>query len=119
MDKHDYGGAYDINPEEYWTKDDLMELKAAVEEIWDKKKEKISIEEIYLREDNSLDIVYTDKHENEWQLQAHIILDPEKAGTCKAMCKMYAKTVADTISSELKTFEAELEAEREEEYMDL
>lgn len=110
----DFGGAYDIDPAQYWTKDDLMELKDAIEEI----NPDLPITEIYLREDDSLDITYEDRHGNEWHLEKHIIIDHEKAGTCRAMCKMYAPIAADTMAKELKAFEAELEAEQEEEWMD-
>ena len=50
----DYGGAYDVNPEEYWTKDDLMALKDAIEE----ENSAFKIKAIYLAEGDVLDIEY-------------------------------------------------------------
>lgn len=101
-----YGGAFDIDPEEYWTREDLNELQAAIED-----RTGISIREIYLREDESLDIVFDDGNDNELSLKAHIVLDPDKAGTCEEMLKVYEPLVSKAIQEELQEWLDQLEME--------
>lgn len=101
-----YGGAFDIDPEEYWTRDDLNELQAAIEE-----KTGLEIKEIYVRKDESLDIVFDDGNENELSLKAHIVLDPDKAGTCEEMVRKYAPIVSKAMQEELQEWLDQLEME--------
>ena len=117
MKEHDYGGAYDIDPKEYYSKDDLMELKAAIEEKLNGRMQgTYEITEIYLGENETLDIIYTDSHDDEWRMQEEIQLNPKLAGTARALCEVYADKVARTIINEHRAFVKELDDERDYEW---
>ena len=117
MKEHDYGGAFDIDPKEYYSKDDLMELKAAIEEKLNGRMQgTYEIAEIYLGENETLDITYTDSNKDEWHLCEEIQLDPKLAGTAKELCEVYANKVARTIINEHRAFVKELDDERDREW---
>ncbi len=119
MKKKDYGGAFDIDPEMYWTRDDLNELQQAVEEYVqkDKPREYFKIKELYLDVDNRVDLTYLDIHDNEYQLWANIVLNPNKAGTTTKMVEKYAPEIHKAITEELLSIQNELDEEEYEEYM--
>lgn len=111
--KVDYGGAFDIDPQEYWTRDDLNELVQAIEE----KEPEFSIREIYLAENDTFDVEFLDKNGNEYQLQEQIRIDRRKADTPQKLCEVYAPILTDAIQKEIDEVEAELRAEQEEDWM--
>lgn len=96
--KNNYGGAYDINPYDYWSRDDLISLKEAIEDT----KPEFKITAIYLKEGDSFDIEYTDKYNNEWSLESDIKIDLRRADTPAALKKVYAPIIIDTINSEIE-----------------
>lgn len=108
----DYGGAYDIDPEMYWTKDDVLALMDAINEL----SEDITVTSLYITRSNIIEMEYTDSHENEYELQEVIKIDLRKAGTCKELCDKYASVLCNAAEKELHEIEAELEAERNEEW---
>lgn len=110
----DYGGAYDVNPEEYWTKDDLMALKDAIED----ENSAFKIKAIYLAEGDVLDIEYEAQSHGGWdgELQSQIKIDRRIAGNANDLCLKYAPIVRDAIEHEIKDVENELAMEEEEEW---
>lgn len=96
MAKPNYGGAYDILPDHYWTRDDLTELEYAVQE---KVPDTIKIIGSYL-EDDIATIAYQDSEECEWEVTAFI--DKRIAGTTKELCEKYGPKIAESLLVSVK-----------------
>ena len=104
----DFGGAFDIDPHEYWTREDLDELMATVSDM----NPEFKITGMYLKDHKDiLDIDYRDKYDNEYHFNEEVILDYKKHPTCSDMCKYYAPVVFDLINAELKEHLADFEME--------
>ena len=97
----DYGGAYDIDPHMYWTKDDIMSLKDAVEE----KDPQLQIDSIETDYNNQLYITYSTSEIGEMTLQEKIRIDLQKAGTAKDLCNVYAPVIYEAIQKEIAEYE--------------
>lgn len=110
----DYGGAYDIDPKMYWSKDDALALVDAVNEI----SKDIKVTSLYIAKSNIIEMEYTDKHDNEYELQEAIKIDLRKAGTCKELCDKYAPVLCKAAEKELHEIEAELDADRDEDWLE-
>ena len=95
----DYGGAYDIDPHMYWTKDDLMSLKEAVEE-----RSLVQIGFIEMDLKNRIYISYSEPEIGEMTLQEEIRVDLRKAGTTKELCEVYAPVIANAIQKEIDEY---------------
>lgn len=100
-----YGGAYDINPEEYWTRDDLNELRAAIEES----NPDFTITSLFLKDNDVIDMTYEDTEGNEWTLEQEIRIDKRKAGTTRELCDVYARVILDAVDEELGKHQEEME----------
>lgn len=100
-----YGGAFDIDPEEYWTRDDLNELRAAIEEL----NPDFAITSLYLKDNDVIDLTYEDSERNEWSLEQEIRIDHRKAGTTRKLCDVYAQVIVDAIDEELSKHQEEME----------
>lgn len=61
MKKHNYGGVYDIDPNSFWTRDDVNDLAYAIEENLQAQANSlvIRIDENYIDHDNVVEIVFT------------------------------------------------------------
>ena len=111
--KKNYGGAYDIDPEMYFSKDDITELMSAIEEM----KPDFKITAMFLDETNKFYIEYEDKHENSFTLMSNIQVDLRKAKTTKELCEKYAPVICETIQKEIDDIERELAQEEYEDIM--
>lgn len=96
MKKANYGGAYDILPDQYWTRDDLTELEAAIQE---NVPESIKITGSYI-EDNIAIISYRDSEKCDWEISAFI--DKRIAGTTKELCEKYGPKIAESLLASVK-----------------
>jgi hypothetical protein len=110
----DYGGAYDIDPKMYWSKDDALALMDAVNEI----SKDIKVTSLYIAKSNIIEMEYIDKHDNEYELQEVIKIDLRKAGTCKELCDKYAPVLCKATEKELHEIEAELDVDRDEDWLE-
>ncbi len=113
MKKKNYGGAYDIDPEMYFSKDDIDELLNAVNDL----KHDFKVNAIFIDSANKFFIEYEDKHGNNYDLMSNVQVDLRKAKTCKELCERYAPIICNTIQSELDSIEKELEDEEYEDIM--
>lgn len=95
--KECYGGAFDIDPYAYWTRDDLNELQSAIEDL----NPTFIIQEMYLKNDSIFDITYRDTNDNIWDLSTEIKIDKRKADTPQKLCKVYAPIIKEAIDNEL------------------
>lgn len=96
--KEYYGGAFDIDPYSFWTRDDLNELQSAIEDL----NPDFMISELYLKDDSIFDIVYRDNNDNLWDLNTEIKIDRRKAYTTQKLCEVYAPIIKDAIDNELE-----------------
>lgn len=96
MKKANYGGAYDILPSQYWTREDLTELENAIDE---KTPSSIKIQGSYIEKDVAT-ILYMDSEDCEWKVTAFI--DKRIAGTTKELCEKYGPRIAESLLSEVK-----------------
>lgn len=114
MGRKDYGGAFDIDPYCFWTKEDLDELQSAIEDLGGND---FTITAMYLNDDKHFDIEYTDKWENEWHLEETISIDRRKASTTKELCEKYAPVIKDAIENEIRYNKEVFELEDYEDIM--
>ncbi len=96
MSRPNYGGAYDILPDQYWTRDDLTELEHAIQE---NVPSSIKINGSYL-EDDIATITYQDSEECDWEISAFI--DKRIAGTTKELCEKYGPKIAENLLVSVK-----------------
>lgn len=85
--KEYYGGAFDIDPYLYWTREDLNELQSEIETLTDNE---FSITSIYLEDDKIFDIDYTNNGDDVYHLEEEIVIDKRKVQTAKELCQVYA-----------------------------
>ena len=73
----DYGGAYDIDPRQYFIKEDLLELAdAVIEKLNDKYTYSFDIADIYIDEDDSLYIELS--VDNDFTIYTYVNIDMRK-----------------------------------------
>jgi len=106
----DYGGAFDINPTDYWTREDVNEVISAVEDIFAEKKMKVFITGGYINynEKHNKDIFDIDWHyettdgEHHYgSLHRNIWIDRRKAQVTEQLVKVYAPEIAQALEEEL------------------
>ncbi len=102
----DYGGAFDIDPNMYWTRDDLNELTAEVNDRLEK--EGIEITAAYMGYDNIFDIEFRDKNGNEFCLPKSVKADPEKIETPDRFVEVFTPILSDMIIKQVEEFEAQM-----------
>lgn len=115
MAKKDYGGAYDIEPEQYWSRDDLNELQETIDNLISDISAEFEIEDIYLN-DNVFDIDYIWEM-NHIHLEEQIKVDMRSAKTTQELCQVYAPIIVKAIEAQIDRTEKELDDERDDDWM--
>lgn len=108
MKKRDYGGVFDVDPEQYWTREDLDEVTSDVEDICGKKDLELYITGMYIKRDErtdadvfDIDYHYVVNEEHYYSsLFKNIKIDRRRAKTGSELAKVYAPEIADAIISE-------------------
>lgn len=101
MAKTYYGGAFDIDPYEFWTREDLNELQSAIDDL---SHGDFVITEIYLEDDKIFDISYMDHLDNDYHLEEDIKIDRRKCSTTAELCEKYAPIIVAAIEKELDRY---------------
>ena len=98
--KSNYGGAFDIDPEMFWTKDDLVELGEEVELILKDRNYNVDCQECYAEPDNSVELVFYDR-DLEIEVTSIINIDMRRIQSPSDLVKKYAQKFADDIEAQL------------------
>lgn len=100
-----FGGAFDIDPEEFWTREDLNEMSSEIED-----KSDFVIRNIYLDEDESVILTYGSKYDNDtdYRLNQKIIMDYEKSDSIEEMKEYYSEAILKAISEEFLEYNKDL-----------
>ena len=101
-----YGGAFDIDPYSYWTREDLDELMGAIEDL----NPDFVIKQMYLKDDKYFEIDFADRTGDFSFFIDNIKLDKRKADTPQMLCKVYAPIIKEHCEEIIKEYikEAEL-----------
>lgn len=101
-----YGGAFDIDPEMYWTRDDLNELMGEINEKLEN--EGIEITAMYLDHDNIFDIEFRDSDENEYSLPKTVVADPMKIETPQNLIKTFTPILSEMMIKQVREFQEQI-----------
>ncbi len=103
MKERDYGGAFDIDPASYWTRDDLNELWEEIDTLAEDKGYPFRITELYLKEDRFFDLSYRlETDDRVYALEEEIAIDRRKVRTGMELMQVYAPILLEAIASELE-----------------
>ncbi len=106
--ERDYGGAFDIAPEQYWTREDIDEVISEVENIFEKKKIRVYVVDSYINYENGKDVFDIDYHyitpdgEHFYgSLFNRITIDNRRAKNTELLVKIYAPEIVDELINEM------------------
>lgn len=92
-----YGGAYDIEDDQYFTKDDLMEFaEAVIEDLSERTDGEFDYNEVYMNENNKLQLGLIDNFGNEITIEK--IIDMRKIRLPKDLLKYKDEIVAKALN---------------------
>jgi len=98
MSEKDYGGAFDIDPHSFWTRDDIDELVSAIEDTLqlgaDKSLTPLIINESYISNDNIVEICFTHQDTSYTVKQK---IDMRKIQSPNDLNKKYVSVIAEQI----------------------
>lgn len=105
----DFGGAFDIDPQAYWTREDVDEVASAIEDTFKEKGMKVSIISSYINYDEKAD---KDVFDIEYRLEEHyygsllrrIIIDFRRAKTTEQLVKVYVPEIVEVLIEEMSLF---------------
>lgn len=106
MAKRDYGGAFDIDPEQYYTRDDLNLVMEETDELLEDKN--VSLTAVYIKVVKGRDVFDigfrydTDCYDH---LSDDIVIDRRKAWTGERLAEVYAPIIAGKIKEQIKEYE--------------
>ena len=114
-DLPDYGGAFDIDPHDFWTKEDCMELADEVEnilnddpQVWEPP---VKYTDVYETDYNTIIVEVEDNQGNEFS--GHAKIDMRRIRTPHDLITKYARPIADDIIQDMNNlypFEDEIES---------
>jgi len=109
----DFGGVFDINPTDYWTREDVDEVASAIEDTFKEKGMKVSITSSYINYDEKAD---KDVFDIEYRLEAksgehyygsllrRITIDFRRAKTTEQLVKVYVPEIVEVLIAEMSLF---------------
>lgn len=99
--KKDYGGAFDIDPETYWSRSDLDELQSAIEDELSKMgynklgNNNVVLERMYCDSDNKFEL---DCRVEDWEdFTVEVKVDLRRAKTLQDLIRVYAPQFVEEI----------------------
>ena len=98
----DYGGAFDIDPHEFFTKEECMELAQEVEDILNKDPDvpyPVQYYDVYIVDYNRIVVDLTDSQDNELSGQAKI--DMRRIRVPQDLITKYGPIVADSVKEDI------------------
>ena len=104
----DYGGAFDIAPDQYFTKDELNELSSSVVDILSAQKDykNVRITDAHILTGNvisiSCDLYYNPVEMEIYELKAEKKIDLRKLSSPNKLSDVYAPVIAETIAQEAR-----------------
>lgn len=99
MAKRDFGGAFDIDPADYWTKDDILEFMDALQEDKEVTTFNITIKEANVDRDDTLYVTF----EFDWgEYTVSNKIDLRKAKTKDELIKKYVPVFVEAILEVVK-----------------
>lgn len=97
LNEASYGGAYDIEDDQYFTKDDLMEFaEAVIEDLSERTDGEFDYNEVYMNENNKLQLGLIDNFGNEITIEK--IIDMRKIRLPKDLLKYKDEIVAKALN---------------------
>lgn len=109
----DYGGAFDIDPESFWTKEDIVEFGYEVEDILnempDMKKYRLRFTDTYIVDYNRLVVDFEDMDGNSFA--SNTIIDMRRIRSPKDLIKKYARAAATEIRNDVEDFYIDAEVD--------
>lgn len=106
----DFGGAFDINPQDYWTREDVDEVASAIEDTFAEKGMKVYVASSYINYDEKsdkdiFDIEYhleTKSGEHYYDsLLRRITIDFRRAKTTEQLVKVYVPEIVEGLMTEM------------------
>lgn len=99
-----YGGAYDIDPDMYFTKDDVLELADEVVDIIAKRYDiLLDVSGMNMTSNNNLYLSFSTQ--NGYEFDTTINIDMRRIRRPRDLSYKYASVVADNIIKQMKDFE--------------
>lgn len=98
----DYGGAFDIDPHEFFTKEECMELAQEVEDLLNKDPDvpyPVQYYDVYIVDYNRIVVDFTDSQDNELSGQAKI--DMRRIRTPHDLITKYAPILVDEVKNDI------------------
>jgi hypothetical protein len=106
----DFGGAFDVDPQAYWTREDVDEVASAIEDTFTEKGMKVFVTSSYINYDKKSD---KDIFDIEYHLEAksgehyygsllrRIAIDFRRAKTTEQLVKVYVPEIVEALIAEM------------------